>query len=216
MNERSLSEGGGYPLDLPELPAKTTRCIAKLLSVRDSLARHEEMAPRVELLDRVIDALHRHPLPVVEAWDSPEEPWLREAIEAGVVPAKDYFYVLDLLTNEARDDAAEAWHRHLLQAMDAQEREVPLPAQYEADPNGPSPYDRLRAALRVLPDNPREMMGDVWLYRAVRLGLLPRERRGRYLDIFLNVREKARFLRETEDERRWAAIRASRERPFDE
>lgn len=181
-----------------EIPPATQKVIAKLWRIHDSLKKYEESTDNVNLLRKVIDRLHDAPLPAAKAWDSPEEGWLRQQAEEGIVRQDKYYYLLDCMTSEARYDDIESWSKHLQAGILKQEAEVPLPLEYEKDPAGPAPYERLRKALNILPDNPNELVGSTWVDRATRLGLIPVAEKMRYLDIFLNIREKAEFLRDEE------------------
>ncbi len=182
----------------------TQKAIAKLWRIYDKVRGYPESEKNVERLRRAIDRLHEEPFSPIASWKSAEEAWLDQQLQAGIIEREEYYYLLDGITSEERDDAGEAWSRHLRAAIVEQEVEVPLPARYGQDPNGPTPYERLASALSVLKDNPREMMGDVWIDRAVRLGLIPRAEATRYLDIFLSVRDKAEVLRDEEWHRRRA------------
>lgn len=182
-----------------ELPSETRRVISKLWLTIDALADYPETETNRDLLRRVIEVLHDTPLSKQSGFGTPEETWIDEQCEKGVIPYVRRQYVLDCLTSEARYDQVEKWGKFLLRGLDEQECEVPA-ALVASSAYGSvvNPYHVLKTAFRILPDNPKEMMGDVWLDRAIRLGLIPGESRGKYLDIYLAIRDRASALREEE------------------
>jgi hypothetical protein len=188
-----------------EIPLVTQKTIAKLWVIHDSLKRYQESAENCELLLKVINQLHVAPLPTAQVWDSPEESWLRQQVETGFMKQEKYHYVLDCMTSEARYEHVESWSNYLREGIAKQESEVPLSAEYEKDSTVPPPYERIRKALNILPDNPDELVGSVWIDRATNMGLIPAGEKKRYLDIFLNIREKAEFLRDEEKRKRFQA-----------
>lgn len=202
MNEISRPTRFGERREARDIPLATQKVIAKLWLIHDALKRYPDGAQNRELLCGVIDRLLVVPLPVAQGWSSPEESWIDQQVHEGFIEPGKRFYVLDCMTSEARYDDIEVWSRFFAKAIDEQEQEVPLPPSYERDPEGPTPYDRLRRALKILPDDPSNFFADVWVDRAIHLELIPSQERGRYLDIFLNIREKAEDLMQEEKRRR--------------
>lgn len=196
MHEISRPTRLGERREARDIPLATQKVIAKLWLIHDALERYTDSKQNRDLLCRVIDRLLVVPLPVAQGWSSPEESWIDQQMGEGFIEPGKHFYVLDCMTSEARYDDIEIWSRFFAKAIDKQEEEVPFSSSYERDPEGPTPYDRLRRALKILPDNPAIFFADVWVDRAINLGLIPLQERSRYLHIFVNIRQKAEYFRD--------------------